>query len=78
MSAAQLEILVEPFKANDPGPHVLAALQVASDAGLDHEMGPFSTTVVGTVEELLGIVEPLLRAGFDAGASSIQTRLERQ
>lgn len=76
MRAARLEILVEPFKVNDPGPHVHAALQVLSGAGLKYDMGPFSTTVDGSMDELVAVVEPLLRAGFEAGASNIQTRLE--
>ena len=52
-----MEILVEPFKENDPGPHVIAAVDAARAAGLDVDMGPF---------------------GFDAGATSIQLRVEIQ
>lgn len=77
MTTGRLEILVEPFRENDPGPHVVAALAAIEAAGLAYDMGPFSTMVEGSIEQLYGIIEPLVRAGMEAGASSIQTRLER-
>ena len=41
------EFTVEPFVEGAPGPHVLAAIQVAESAGLAVDVGPFGTTVVG-------------------------------
>jgi uncharacterized protein YqgV (UPF0045/DUF77 family) len=77
MSTGRLELLVEPFKENEPGPHVIAVTAALEARGLTVDMGPFSTTVDGEIEELISVVEVLLQAGFAAGASSIQTRLER-
>lgn len=69
-------MLVEPFRENDPGPHVLAVVDAASAAGLDVDMGPFATTVDADLDVLLDAAGGLLRAGFGAGATSIQLRLE--
>ncbi len=77
MPRGRLEILVEPFKENAPGPHVHAVLDIVRARGLAPDMGPFSTTVDGDLDELVDLTADLLRAGFGAGASSIQTRLER-
>ncbi len=73
---ATAEILVQPFKENDPGPHVLAVWAVLTDAGLDLEIGPFATTVRASLAELADVISPAVEAGFGAGASSIQVRFE--
>lgn len=75
MATGVLEILVEPFKENDPGPHVKAVLDVLTENDFTIDMGPFSTMVEGDLDRLIGIVEQLVSAGFEAGATSIQTRI---
>jgi len=75
--SGRVEVLVEPFKEDDPGPHVMAVVKLLKDAGLQVDMGPFSTIAEGPLDELIAIIEPLAAAGFAAGATSIQTRLER-
>ncbi len=75
MATGVLEILVEPFKENDPGPHVKAVVDVLTEHGFTIDMGPFSTMVEGDLDRLIGIVEQLVSAGFEAGATSIQTRI---
>ena len=40
----ELEFTVEPFVEGQPGPHVQAALDAATDAGADVEFGPFSSS----------------------------------
>lgn len=77
MSTGRIEILVEPFKEGDPGPHVLAVLKVLDDDRFEVEMGPFSTIAEGSLDELRAVVGQIHDAGFGAGATSIQTRLER-
>lgn len=77
MPLGRLEILVEPFKENDPGPHVQAVLDLLMRRGLAFDMGPFSTTVDGDLAALSELSADLCQAGFDAGATSIQMRLER-
>ncbi len=77
MPRGRLEILVEPFKENSPGPHVRAVLDLMRVRGFEPDMGPFSTTVDGEIAALIALSSELLDAGFEAGATSIQTRLER-
>ena len=76
VSDAHLEFLVEPFVIDEPGEHVLAAVDVVAQAGLSPEMGPFATTAGGDLEAVIATVTNLLRAGFDSGASSVQVRVE--
>ncbi|MEZ5230637.1 MAG: thiamine-binding protein [Acidimicrobiales bacterium] len=77
MPLGRIEILVEPFKENAPGPHVLAVLDLVRSRGFNVDMGPFSSTIEGELTELIALTSELLQAGFDAGATSIQTRIER-
>jgi len=76
MANAHLEVLVEPFRENRPGPHVSAVIDAAAAAGLSAEMGPFATTVDGDVDQLAGAVADMIRAGFANGATALQIRIE--
>lgn len=78
MADAQLELLVEPFKESEPGPHVTAVVAVLEEAGLSAEMGPFSTTVDGDLDVLLGVIGRVSEAAFEAGATRIRIGLERR
>jgi len=75
MAHGQIEILVEPFKENDPGPHVRAVIAALGDANLQADMGAFSTTVSGDLESIIDALPSLLRAGFESGATSVQLRV---
>jgi uncharacterized protein YqgV (UPF0045/DUF77 family) len=76
MTVARLEMLVEPFKENDPGPHVTAVVDAATAAGLDVDMGPFATTVESDLDSIIDAATAMLRAGFANGATSIQLRVD--
>ncbi|MBT4984216.1 MAG: hypothetical protein HOJ85_07800 [Ilumatobacter sp.] len=76
MADAHLEILVEPFRENDPGPHVAAVLDAAAAAGLTADMGPFATTIDGDVDQLAGAIADMIRAGFRNGATALQMRID--
>ena len=76
-SEAHIEVLVEPFRENDPGQHVTAAIDALTAAGLAPDMGPFATTADGDLEVVLAAAASLIRAGFDHGANAIQLRIER-
>ncbi len=75
MAKGQIEILVEPFKENDPGPHVRAAIEALQEADLKADMGAFATTASGDLETIIEMLPQLLTAGFDSGATSIQLRV---
>jgi uncharacterized protein YqgV (UPF0045/DUF77 family) len=74
---AHVEVFVEPFKENDPGPHVTAAVDALESAGLTPDMGPFATTGDGDLEVVITAAAAALRAGLEAGATAIQLRIER-
>ena len=76
MADAHLEILVEPFRENNPGPHVTAVLDAAAAAGLTADMGPFATTIDGDVDKLAGAIADMIRAGFRNGATALQLRID--
>ena len=77
MTTGRLEILVEPFRENDPGPHVAAALAAVRAADLEYDMGPFSTTVDGDIEtfEATGLLEA---GGQVGGLVAQQDRIEHE
>ncbi len=77
MPSAHLEMLVEPFREDQPGPHVLAAVGAIEQAGLSVEMGPFASNAVGELDALLDAVAAALKAGFAQGAERISVSLER-
>lgn len=77
MAGARLEVLVEPFRENDPGPHVTAAIDALNSAGLQPDMGPFATTAEGDLKAVAAAVGTMLQAAFDNGATSVQLRVDR-
>ena len=72
----RVEFIVEPFVINDPGPHVVAGVEVARRAGLEPDMGPFATTATGDLDTVISALGDLVRAGFANGATSIQFRVD--
>ena len=76
MADARLEMLVQPFKENDPGPHVTAVVDAAESAGFEVDMGPFATSVEAELDSVIDVATAMLRAGFTAGATSIQLRVD--
>ena len=55
---------------------MLAGVEAVEAAGLETEMGPFATTAVGDLDTVIAAAERLLRAGFGAGATAVQLRVE--
>ena len=78
VATARLELLIEPFKENAPGPHVTAVMELLAEHDFKVDMGPFSTTVDGELSHLADVAPHIYRAAFDAGATSVQMRLERR
>jgi|TARA_B100000959_G_scaffold129543_1_gene135898 uncharacterized protein YqgV (UPF0045/DUF77 family) len=69
------EFTIEPFVDGDPGPHVLAAIEVAESAGLIVEVGPFGTAVSGGPEVVMSTVDGILRAAVANGATRVSMQL---
>lgn len=76
--AVRAELLVEPFVEGRPGPHVEAVMVSLAADGLEVDMGPFASAIEGPLGSLLDAVNRAVRAGFDAGATAIQFRVERR
>lgn len=67
---------MQPFKENDPGPHVAAAVEALRSAGLDPDMGPFATTAEGDLETVVETVATMLTAAFANGATSVNLQVD--
>jgi uncharacterized protein YqgV (UPF0045/DUF77 family) len=72
----RVEFIVEPFVIDEPGPHVVAAVDVASKAGLNPDMGPFATSATGDLDAVISTIGDVVRAGFLNGATSVQFRID--
>ena len=77
VATGRLELLIEPFRENAPGPHVTTVMALLAEHDFEVDMGPFSTTVDGELTHLADLAPHIYRAAFDAGATSVQMRLER-
>ena len=70
---ARADFTVEPFEEGRPGPHVHAAIDAAS--ALNPEMGPFGTSIEGSLDDVLGAIAALSRAAMEAGATRLSLSL---
>lgn len=71
----RLEFTVEPFVEGAPGPHVTAAVDVARDAGLEVGFGPFGTEIAGPRDQVLGVVDEIVRRAIHAGATRVSVQV---
>lgn len=69
------EFTIEPFVEGQPGPHVQAAIAVATEAGLAVEIGPFGTTVEGEPAAVLDVADAVVRAAVTNGATRVSLQL---
>ncbi|MCP3853368.1 MAG: hypothetical protein GY745_02840 [Actinomycetia bacterium] len=76
MRNLRLEVLVEPVKEHEPGPHVHAALAALEQEGLEPDMGPFATTVEGGAEQIASALSHMLLSAIESGATALQIRVE--
>ena len=65
------EFTVEPFRPGRPGPHVAAALEAAQACGLEADVGPFGTAVVGELDDVTRAVGAVVGAAMAAGATRV-------
>lgn len=68
---ASVGFTVEPFVEGHPGKHVTAAIDAATEAGLQVDMGPFSNVAFGDVAAIASALEQIVVAAFEAGATRI-------
>ncbi len=72
---ASVGFTVEPFVEGHPGEHVTAAIEAATAAGLQVDMGPFSNVAFGDVALIAKSLEQIVVAAFDAGATRISIQV---
>ncbi len=77
VSKGRIEVLVEPFKEGEPGPHVMAVVDILKESGLTVDMGPFATIAEGDLDVLVEVIGRITPMAIEEGATSLQTRLER-
>ena len=76
MPSVRIEFLVEPFEEGAPGPHVRAAIEAASAAGAEPEVGPFGTSVEADIDDAGALVGAIVRAALAHGASRVGIQVE--
>ena len=72
---AKAEFTIEPFTEGDPGPHVKEPIHLAEQSGLDVEVGPFGTTVIGDQEKVFELVSNLVKTAIENGASRVSLQV---
>ena len=73
-----VEFTVEPFVEGAPGPHVRAAVEAAERSGLAVDVGPFGTGVTGDDDAVLDVVDAIVRAAVEAGATRVSLQVVRR
>ena len=76
MARAVAEFSIYPFVTERLEPYVQAALDETRRSGLSVDVGPLGTTVQGDLDEILSLLERVLRAAFAHGATRVVTRVD--
>ncbi len=76
---AELKIIPSPRAEQPPRAQVEAGIRAAGETGLAvHEAGPDSTILSGVGEEVLDAIRRVMEAALDAGAKTVEVRVEAQ
>lgn len=70
-----VEFLVEPFVEGAPGNHVAAAVDAFTSRDLNVELGPFSSVVSGSLDEIGGAVGAMIVQAMRSGATNINVQV---
>ncbi len=76
MGLSKAEFTVEPFNAGQPGLHVDAAVAAVEALGVEVEVGPFASSIVGDAPMVAECVCALIKAATTAGATRISITVE--
>ena len=72
------EFTTEPFVGEGDAPaHAVETLRVVEESGLDCEFGPLGTSVRGTDDVLLPLLEQVLSTALAHGATRVSLQVER-
>ena len=71
MSECTVGFVIEPFNEDAPGPHVMSGIEAMESAGLQVSMGPFGSTVSGTVGQVSDAIGAMVTAATHDGANRV-------
>ncbi len=71
MTTCTVDFVIEPFVEGSPGPHVVAGIAAMEAMGLEVTMGPFGSTVTGTVETVSEAIKAMAEAAVKDGAHRV-------
>ncbi|MER6106290.1 thiamine-binding protein [Streptomyces sp. NPDC001832] len=72
----RVEFTTEPFDLDEVPAHAVVAREVIQTAALDAvDVGPFGNTVEGGADEVLTVVDSLLRGALASGATRVSLQV---
>ena len=74
--SAELTVVTSERAGKSPREQVEAAKAAASETGLAHEAGPETLVIAGGRREVLEATMEVIEASLDAGASTIEIKVE--
>lgn len=76
MKRLRVEFTTEPFDLDESPRHAVVAREVVQSAELDAvDVGPFGNTAEGSVDNVLAVVDRLLRDSLGAGATRVSLQV---
>ncbi len=71
-----MEFTTEPFDLDEAPEHAVVAREVVQRGGLDAvDVGPFGNTAEGAADEVLAVVDEMLRRTLAAGATRVSLQV---
>jgi len=71
MTHCHAEFVIEPFVEDAPGSHVRSGIAAVAARGLEVSMGPFGSSVAGSIDELAGAIGAMVSAAISDGADRV-------
>ncbi|MBA2693670.1 MAG: hypothetical protein H0U65_14465 [Rubrobacter sp.] len=73
---AELRISASPEAEKSPKEQTEAAREAAAETGLAHDAGPETIVLAGGRAEVLSAMESVISASLDAGARTVEIKVE--
>ncbi|UGY94301.1 thiamine-binding protein [Streptomyces gobiensis] len=72
----KVEFTTEPFDLDEAPHHAVVAREIVQAADLDAvDVGPFGNTAEGAAEDVLAVVNAMLRRTLEAGATRVSLQV---
>ncbi|MCZ7415900.1 MULTISPECIES: thiamine-binding protein [unclassified Streptomyces] len=72
----KVEFTTEPFDLDEAPEHAVVAREIVQRAGLDAvDVGPFGNTAEGAADEVLAVVNEMLRRTLASGATRVSLQV---